>query len=81
MIRTNQSQIIAKKLDECLDAGMEDKQEIYTKIVNELGVPRPTVRRVARDFRNALEVKIRILEKEIGTGRPKTKETPKQVGY
>ena len=43
---------------------MTDKQHIYTKVVDELGVPRPTVRRVARDLRNELLEKITILQSE-----------------
>ena len=34
------------------------------QLVDELGVPRPTVRRVARDLRNELLEKIRILQSE-----------------
>jgi len=45
--------------------GLTDKQDIYTKVVDELGVPRPTVRRVARDLRNELLDKIKILQSEI----------------
>jgi len=43
---------------------VRDKQDIYTKVVDELGVPRPTVRRVARDLRNELLEKIKILQSE-----------------
>lgn len=79
----NQSDNIAKKIDEYLNDGMEDKQAIYTKVVEELGVPRPTVRRVAGDLRNTLESKIRILEKEIvGSGyHAKRKSSTKHGGY
>jgi hypothetical protein len=48
-----------------LDKGLTDKQDIYTKVVEELGVPRPTVRRVARDLRNELLQKIKILQSEV----------------
>lgn len=82
MIKTNQSVIIAKKLDDCLNEGMDDKQKIYTKIVDELGVPRPTVRRVARDFKTSLENKIKILEQEIANKKYKNKKEDKPtVGY
>ena len=40
-----------------------DKQVIYTK-VQELGFPRPTVRRVAGELRNELLAKIKILQSE-----------------
>jgi hypothetical protein len=44
---------------------MTDKQDIYTKVVDELGVPRPTVRRVARDLRTELLQKIQILQSDM----------------
>lgn len=65
MTRTNQSTIIKQAINSYLDKGLTDKQDIYTKVVDELGVPRPTVRRVARDLRNELLAKIKILQSEI----------------
>ena len=65
MNRTNQSTIIKQAINSCLDNGLTDKQDIYSKVVEELGVPRPTVRRVARDLRNELVEKIKILQSEI----------------
>lgn len=62
MNRTNQSAVIKKAINSCLDDGVTDKQDIYSKVVSELGVPRPTVRRVARDLRNELLAKIQILQ-------------------
>tara|TARA_B100000470_G_scaffold38734_1_gene27686 strand:- start:80 stop:313 length:234 start_codon:yes stop_codon:yes gene_type:complete len=62
--RTNQSTIIKQTINSFLDKGVTDKQDIYTKVVDELGVPRPTVRRVARDLRNELLEKIKILQSE-----------------
>ena len=64
MNRTNQSTVIKAAINTLLDNGVRDKQDIYTKVVDELGVPRPTVRRVARDLRNELLEKIRILQSE-----------------
>ena len=64
MNRTNQSTVIKEAINSFLDEGITDKQDIYSKVVNKLGVPRPTVRRVARDFRNELLTKIRILQSE-----------------
>jgi hypothetical protein len=63
--RTNQSTIIKQAINSFLDKGLTDKQDIYSKVVEELGVPRPTVRRVARDLRNELLEKIKILQSEI----------------
>ena len=65
MNRTNQSTIIKQAINSYLDKGLTDKQDIYSKVVEELGVPRPTVRRVARDLRNELLEKIKILQSEI----------------
>ena len=64
MNRTNQSTVIKAAINTLLDNGVTDKQDIYTKVVDELGVPRPTVRRVARDLRNELLEKIQILQSE-----------------
>ena len=52
MNRTNQSTVIKAAINSCLEKGLTDKQDIYTTVVTELGVPRPTVRRVPRDLRN-----------------------------
>ena len=64
MNRTNQSTVIKEAINSLLDEGITDKQDIYTKVVDNLGVPRPTVRRVARDLRNELLTKIKILQSE-----------------
>lgn len=65
MNRSTQSTNIKQAINNLLDKGLTDKQDIYTKVVEELGVPRPTVRRVARDLRNELLQKIKILQSEI----------------
>ena len=65
--RTNQSTVIKAAINSLLDKGVSDKQDIYTKVVDELGVPRPTVRRVARDLRNELLDKIQILQSDTKT--------------
>ena len=65
MNRTTQSTSIKQASNELLDKGFTDKQDIYSKVVEELGVPRPTVRRVARDLRNELLQKIKILQSEV----------------
>lgn len=72
--RTNQSTVIKKAINSYLDKGLKDKHEIYTKVVSELGVPRPTVRRVARDLRNELLEKIKILQSEVPKLTAQTKE-------
>ena len=70
--RTNQSTIIKEAINSYLEKGVTDKQDIYTKVVDELGVPRPTVRRVARDLRTELLQKIQILQSDM----PKATPTP-----
>ena len=64
MNHTNQSTVIKEAINSLLDDGVTDKQDIYSKVVDKLGVPRPTVRRVARDLRNELLAKIKILQSE-----------------
>ncbi|MEO9310359.1 MAG: hypothetical protein ABI337_08740 [Nitrososphaera sp.] len=64
MNRTNQSTVIKQAINSYLEKGLTDKQDIYSKVVEELGVPRPTVRRVARELRNELLAKIKILQSE-----------------
>ena len=64
MNRTNQSTVIIEAINSLLDEGVTDKQDIYSKVVDNLGVPRPTVRSVARDLRNELLTKIKILQSE-----------------
>jgi len=64
---TNQSEIIKNAIEKKLKSGLIDKHEIYTAIVNELNVPRPTVRRVARDLRNEYLKKVKILQSEYYT--------------
>jgi len=63
--RTNQNAIIKEAINSYLDKGVTDKQDIYTKVVDDLGVPRPTVRRVARDLRTEFLQKIQILQSEM----------------
>lgn len=72
--RTNQSTVIKEAINSYLDKGLSDKQDIYTKVVDDLGVPRPTVRRVARDLRNELLEKIRILQSETPIPSKSSKE-------
>ena len=64
MNRTNQSTVIKEAINSLLDEGVTDKQDIYSIVVDKLGVPIPTVRRVARDLRNELLTKIKILQSE-----------------
>jgi hypothetical protein len=76
--RTNQSTVIKQAINAYLDKGLTDKQDIYSKVVDELGVPRPTVRRVARDLRNELLAKIKILQSETNNVASPTEDTEKE---
>ncbi|MEX0656743.1 MAG: hypothetical protein WD154_04280 [Nitrosopumilaceae archaeon] len=79
MNRTNQSTVIKQAINAYLDKGLTDKQDIYSKVVDELGVPRPTVRRVARDLRNELLAKIKILQSEtLNNVAQSTEDTEKE---
>ncbi len=65
IIETKQSQVIKNDIEQKLKNGLTNKQEIYSIIVQELNVPRPTVRRVARDLRNEYVERVRILQSEV----------------
>jgi len=63
--RVRQNSVIKEAINTYLERGIKDKQDIYTRVVDDLGVPRPTVRRVARELRNELLGKIEALQEEI----------------
>lgn len=65
MNRVRQNSVIKEAINTYLERGIKDKQDIYTRVVDDLGVPRPTVRRVARELRNELLGKIEALQEEI----------------
>ena len=61
-----QSREIRDAIVECIaKGGMTDKREIYSHVVKNLGVPRPTVRRVASALRVELDGEIAKLEERI----------------
>lgn len=65
MNQTNQSESIRVAINRLIDFGMTDKDQIYSEIVLKLGVPRPTVRRVARDLRMNMLKKVEILSSDL----------------
>jgi len=65
MTRTNMTQVVEIAIEQKLDAGLRDKNQIFGEVVDELGVPRPTVRRIARDLRNKYLDRVRILQSEV----------------
>ena len=60
----NQNAAIKEIINRLLETDITDKQELYTKVVQETGFPRPTVRRVAAELRKELLEKIKILQSE-----------------
>lgn len=50
MKRESKSSIIRSEIFKVIADGITEKQKIYTYVVNELNVPRPTVRRIAREI-------------------------------
>lgn len=73
MSQPQQSTVIKDAINACLEEGLTDKQEIYSRVVKELGVPRPTVRRVARDLRNEMAENIKELEAQLRAYEDKIK--------
>ena len=61
---TDNAQKIKDRIYYYLDKGLKDKSEIYTKVTEDLNVPRPTVRRIARTVRTELIEKMNILQSD-----------------
>lgn len=49
-------------IEKKLENGMTNKQRIFSEIVQEFNIPRPIVRRIARDMRNKYLEKVRVLQ-------------------
>jgi len=60
-----QQKIVKERLEYYLDLGLTDKMKIYGRVVTDLNVPRPTVRRVARDLRLEYMQRIQILQNSL----------------
>ena len=68
--RTQQSQDVRQSIVRCIsEEGLTDKQQIYSRVVEDLGVPRPTVRRVACILRKELTAEIVSLENKLRDSR------------
>lgn len=61
----SQSDDIKREIMSCIEAGMSDKQAIYKHVADEIGVPRPTVRRVAGVLRRETATEMRALERSV----------------
>lgn len=62
MNKHTQSSMIENTIIAYLDKGLTDKSEIFSKVVNDLGVPRPTVRRVSRDLLTKFQAYAKVLD-------------------
>jgi len=60
-----QKEAVKVAIMQYLDKGLINKSEIFTKVVDDLGVPRPTVRRCSRELLDELAEKIKILGSEL----------------
>ncbi|MCP6727069.1 MAG: hypothetical protein KJI69_03535 [Patescibacteria group bacterium] len=61
----NQQKIVKEIIMSYIKKGVTDKQELYSKVVNEIGIPRPTVRRIAKLLRDELLSAVSILEQQV----------------
>lgn len=61
--KLTQAMVITDAIEHLLDIGLTDKLKIYDKVEEQLDVPRPTVRRVARDLRTKYQKRIDLLQK------------------
>lgn len=57
--------LIKNAIEGYLNQGIKDKHVIYSKVVQDLGVCRPLVRRMARDLRNEYLAKVKILQSDL----------------
>lgn len=65
MQRKSQNTIVKELMMSLMDKGMTDLCTIYDEVEKQTGIPRPTIRRIARDLRTDLNKKIAILEKQL----------------
>jgi DNA invertase Pin-like site-specific DNA recombinase len=62
--KMNQKKIVKAEIIKLIQEGFVDKHQIYTKVVESLNVPRPTVRRIARELRLDLQRMLTILQQD-----------------
>jgi len=60
----SQTAIIEARLDQLLSSGYTKKSIIYEMVVKELGVARPTVRRVAAGLKEKYRIRLQILDEK-----------------
>jgi len=56
---------IKSRIEYHLDKGITDKSNIYTLVVNELRVPRPSVRQIAGELKTDYAKKIKTLKQKL----------------
>jgi len=56
---------VKHKMEQLIDIGEKNKSEIYSRIVEEFGLPRREVRLIARELRQDWAKKIKVLESEL----------------
>lgn len=61
----SQKRNVMNAINQKMENGMTDKQAIFSKVVEEMNVPRPTVRRCARDLKGELLSKIKVLNGDL----------------
>lgn len=63
--KKTKNDLICVEIERLMNMGMTDKEEIFQRVVIDLNVPRPTVRRIARDMRTEMLRKVKILQSEL----------------
>ena len=56
---------VKSRIEHYLDKGITDKSNIYTLVVNELRVPRPSVRQIAGELKTDYAEKIKTLKQKL----------------
>ena len=62
--KTHSEQVVLDSLEYFMNLGCKDKYELFKKVVETTNVPRPTVRRIARDLRIYYQNRISFLQDE-----------------
>ncbi len=60
----NTETFVISKIDQYLDVGFTEKDDIINKIAEEFDMAKPIIRRIMRDMKIEMERKIRILDKQ-----------------
>lgn len=55
---------VEKELESLMEAGATDKNQIFDTVVKKLDVPRPIVKKIARNLRIKLQKRIAVLQSD-----------------